>query len=118
MTTFTEAPASLNIRFRVNGYDAQLTLRNENGIDLLGKLETVLTHLEEVGAQPCNGHKPAPPTPPERLPGYVVEDGPDPADSGERRYCRLHDAELKHYEKDGRSWWSHKAEDGQWCKGK
>lgn len=32
-------------------------------------------------------------------------------------YCPIHKVTMKQYEKDGRSWFSHKTDDG-WCKGK
>jgi hypothetical protein len=31
-------------------------------------------------------------------------------------YCQQHQAEFKRYEKNGRSWYSHKAPDSTWCK--
>ena len=32
-------------------------------------------------------------------------------------WCQVHQVQMHRNEKDGRSWWSHKAEDGSWCKG-
>ena len=33
-------------------------------------------------------------------------------------FCRYHGVPLKRYEKEGRIWYSHRAPDGTWCKGK
>lgn len=49
--TFTEAPASLNLRFDYRGATGiQLTLRDVTGGALLTKLDSVLNHLEKIGA--------------------------------------------------------------------
>lgn len=32
-------------------------------------------------------------------------------------YCEKHRAQLRQYEKGGKTWYSHKAPDGSWCKG-
>jgi len=56
--TFTEAPASINIRFTWRGFDTMLTLRDTSGKALLDKMATVLDHLEKLGAQPQgNGYR-------------------------------------------------------------
>jgi hypothetical protein len=33
-------------------------------------------------------------------------------------YCQEHQAEFKRFEKDGRVWYSHKAQNGKWCREK
>lgn len=32
--------------------------------------------------------------------------------------CPIHKVALKHFERDGKEWWSHRLENGQWCNGK
>lgn len=54
--TFTEAPASLNLRFDYDGYKSiMLTLRDETGLGVLTKLRGALKKLEEMGATPAGG---------------------------------------------------------------
>lgn len=45
-----EAPASINFRFSYKGYEPSLTLRDFNGLALLGKLDAAIKKLEEMGA--------------------------------------------------------------------
>ena len=33
-------------------------------------------------------------------------------------WCPIHGVEMKQYEKGGSKWYSHKLDDGSWCKGK
>lgn len=47
---FTEAPASINLRFDYRGANIQLTLRESSGLVLLNKLDVVMDHLENRGA--------------------------------------------------------------------
>jgi hypothetical protein len=48
---------------------------------------------------------------------------PDPSSSsGEppaipHYYCEKHKTQLRRYEKDGKTWYSHRTPDGSWCKG-
>ena len=32
-------------------------------------------------------------------------------------WCELHQVQMRQYSKDGRTWWSHRLDDGTWCKG-
>jgi len=118
--TFTEAPASINVRFTLRGFDAQLILRDVSGKALLDKMSAALDTLEKLGAEPsshrdngngpdngngtgqANGDKPAP----------KLENGQaDPA------WCPIHQCAMKRREKDGQVWYSHKVGD-DWCRGK
>ncbi len=48
---FTEAPASINLKFDYRGYRGiMLTLRSHSGLDLLAKLDPALDALEAMGA--------------------------------------------------------------------
>ena len=88
-----EAPASVNVRLQIAGREVQLTLRDSDAVRLLARLEEVL----------------------QRFP-LVVK----PTDTQARPdgWCNKHGVQMNHNHKDGRSWWSHKTTDGQWCKGK
>jgi hypothetical protein len=54
--TFTEAPASINVKFKWRGFDTMLTLRDVSGKALLEKMGTALDTLEKMGAKP-NGYR-------------------------------------------------------------
>ena len=51
---FADAPASLTLKLSYRGYDDILfSLRDETGVALLNKLDKVLDHLEQMGAEPA-----------------------------------------------------------------
>lgn len=53
--TFSEAPASVNVKFSWRGYnDILLTLRGMSGIEALTKLGAALDKLENMGATPAS----------------------------------------------------------------
>jgi hypothetical protein len=84
-----EAPASVNVHLTVSGRQIQLTLRDSDEHRLLARLDAVL----------------------QRFPVEAT-----PADATPQ--CPRHGVPLKLNTKGGRSWWSHRTADGQWCKGK
>lgn len=119
----TEAPASWNTKYVTpDGFVCQLTLRGETGKDLLEKANAALTWLKENGFLPCenNGF---------RLcnNGSKSDDNIQPianshSNNGNNNvhaanWCPIHQCEMKRWEKDGKIWFSHKAESG-WCTGK
>ena len=96
---FTESPASWNTRYITPaGYSCQITLRGDNGKDLLEKAGSALTYLAE--------HQ------------YVPDISFHKNGNGVGKMCPIHQWGMKHREKDGKTWFSHKAEDGSWCYGK
>ncbi len=57
LATFTEAPASLNLRFDYQDFKGiMLTLRANSGLDVLAKLEGALAKLDKMGATPAGGN--------------------------------------------------------------
>jgi hypothetical protein len=96
---FTESPASWNTRYITpTGYSCQITIRGENGKDLLEKADLALAYLAEHQFLPDSSfHKNG---------------------NGEGKMCPIHQVEMKHREKDGKSWFSHRLETGDWCYGK
>ena len=44
--------------------------------------------------------------------------GHAPAVSTDAHWCTIHDCAMTRYEKNGRSWYSHRIEGGKWCKGR
>ena len=85
-----EAPASVNVRLVLDGREVQLTLRDSDETRLLARLEAVLARF------------PLPATP-STAPG--------------EGWCSRHTVQMKQTTKDGRTWWSHKTDQG-WCKGR
>lgn len=54
--TFSEAPASLNLRFDYQGFRGiQLTLRASTGKEVLTKLDGAMAALDKMGATPAGG---------------------------------------------------------------
>ena len=101
---FTEAPASWNTRYITpDGFTCQITIRGESGKDLLEKAGIALSYLIQQGYKPEENS---------RQPRHNHNQN----QSGE--WCPIHECELKRFEKDGKVWFSHKAADGTWCRGK
>ena len=97
---FTEAPASWNTSYITpDGYVCRITLRGENGKDLLEKAAVALSFLKQHSYLP--EQKTA-------RNGIAVE----------TRQCPIHNCSMRKFEKDGKVWFSHKTDDGAWCNGK
>ena len=88
-----EAPASVNVRLVIDGRDCQLTLRDRDEGRLLARLQAVLAQYS------------------------MPQPAPQAASQGEG-WCPKHGLQMTQTTKDGRSWWSHRTPEGQWCKGK
>jgi len=116
----TESPASWNTRYQTpEGFICQITLRGENGKDLLEKANIALKWLLENGFLPCdfvpyrpknNNQNPNTPLTSEANP-------PETPTNGNAHICPIHDVEMRKWEKNGKVWFSHKV-DGGWCTGK
>ena len=96
---YTEAPASWNTSYVTqNGFVCRITLRGDNGKDLLEKASIALAFLLEHG--------------------YLPEQKfPRNYNKGEAKQCPIHKCNMRRYEKDGKAWFSHKADDGSYCYG-
>ena len=92
-----EAPASVNVRLQMDGREVQLTLRDTDETRLLQRLQAVLAQY------------PAP-QPAPQAPAQGQGQGKD--------FCQRHQVPMQENHKDGRTWWSHRKEDGSWCKGR
>ncbi len=88
-----EAPASVNCYIDLAGRKVQLTLRDTDEHRLLARLAAVLA---QYPAEPDGAS--STPTP--------------------EGWCPRHQLQMQHQAKDGRTWYSHRTADGQWCKGK
>ena len=114
-----EAPASWNTRYLTpEGFECQLTLRGESGLDLLEKVQGAIAFLLKSGCTPIahSFSKPAFAAPSNN--GHNGSAEPSNGEAhDERAWCPIHNVTMKRWEKDGRVWYSHKAGD-QWCTGK
>jgi len=114
---FPEAPASWNTKYvDPNGFECQITLRGETGSDLLEKAANAISYLLKNGCTPFvyyrNGSQKPATKPEESKKEDIKPDGKDnPA------WCPIHQCEMKRWDKNGRVWYSHKA-DSEWCSGK
>jgi hypothetical protein len=86
-----EAPASANVYLTIQGRKVQLTLRDHDEDSLLIRMESLLTRFPD--------ETPEPTTPPEG-------------------WCPIHQVQMKRYSNQKGSWWSHRLENGKWCRGK
>ena len=114
---FPEAPASWNTRYvDPNGFECQITLRGDSGSELLEKVTNAINYLLKNGCTPYvyyrNGSRQTERKVEESKKEEVNSNGKDnPA------WCPIHQCEMKRWDKNGRVWYSHKA-DGEWCSGK
>jgi hypothetical protein len=96
---YTEAPASWNVSYVTpDGFICRITLRGESGRDLLEKAGNALTYLLDHDCIPDQKY--------------------NRSTSSETKQCPIHKCDMRKFEKDGKTWWSHKAEDNSWCNGK
>jgi hypothetical protein len=114
-TLFTESPASWNTRYITpDGFTCQLTLRSDTGRDLLERANSALAYLREqncipfYGYQKYNDHQDEN----KQVKSNNQQSNNDPV------LCAIHQVEMRKYSKNGKSWYSHKLEDGTWCSGK
>ena len=116
---FSEAPASWNTRYiDPNGFECQITLRGENGSELLEKAANATAYLLKNGCTPYTFRPGI--RQPENKTGEAKNGKPQSNGNGNNdnpSWCHIHECEMKRWEKDGRIWYSHKV-DGKWCTGK
>lgn len=99
------ASATWSVRYRdSSGFECQLSLECASGVEVLQKSLAALSRLSESGCQPLNPQS-----------GSSVRETPA---NTETVLCLIHHVPMREWKKNGRSWYSHKLEDGSWCKGK
>ena len=109
---FNEAPASWNTRYiSPEGFECQLTLRAESGSELLEKVNGAISHLLNndcttysytrggYRGKSCNSE----------LKQTTSDSSAGNGQSNNPIWCSIHECEMKHWEKDGRVWYSHQA---------
>ena len=100
-----EAPVSWNVRYTSSqGYDCQLTLRGIDAAEVLKLADQLMARMGEVDVG--NGH------------GRSRGNGQSAANPSGAAWCSIHDCAMTRYEKNGRSWFSHRMVGGKWCKGR
>ena len=105
---FTESPASWNTRYITpDGFACQITLRGENGKDLLDKAGIALAYLADHNFLPDPGYRK----------NGTGNGGNHGNSANDGKLCPVHGCEMKRREKDGSVFHSHKTENG-WCYGK
>ena len=113
-TTISESPASWNTRYVTqDGFTCQLTLRAESGKELLEKANSALAYLREQGCIPSYGYQKN---------GNQEKDSHNENSEKDNKkvdptWCPIHEVEMKRFEKNNKTWFSHKVDDG-WCNGK
>ena len=116
---FSEAPASWNTRYvDPQGFECQLTLRAEKGLELLEKASSAISYLLNNGCIPYiysrgNGHS-GTRKENQHAGGNGSSNNGGTDNSG---WCPIHQCEMKRWDKNGKVWYSHKV-DGGWCQGK
>lgn len=99
---FSEALAIWSTRYvDASGYECQLVLQAETGADALKKAQAALIKLSESGCTPITRQQRS----------NTVEQ------KSEFEMCPIHNVSMREWKKNGRIWYSHKLEDGSWCKG-
>lgn len=91
-----EAPASCCLKFQMNGIEIMYTMRDCNDDLLYARVRRILPKIMEKTAS---------------------KDGTEQPPANETHQCSKHNVPMKQYTKNGRTWFSHKTADGQWCRG-
>jgi len=114
---YVEAMASWSTRYLDPlGYECLLSLEGENGSEVLKKAIGALAHLIENDCQPLlsNNHNGHGNGQEEKSTGTVMVNS---SGNGKNPTCPIHNIEMTKWSKAGRTWFSHRWNDG-WCGGK
>jgi hypothetical protein len=114
---FPEARASFTVKFvDANGFESMLTLRGDNGLELLEKSSVAISYMVEHGATPLVGYRNGSRPIDNKTAENTTEEDKN-SDKDNPGWCPIHLCEMRRWEKNGRVWYSHKV-DGKWCAGK
>jgi hypothetical protein len=93
-----------SVRYRdPSGFDCQLSLESATGVEVLQKAQAALAKLIESGCTPKNNQ---------------FTSARESQPKAESVMCQIHKVPMRQYQKNGRSWYAHRLEDGSWCRGK
>lgn len=99
-----DSSAIWTIRFlEPEGFEVQLSVESPTGIEALRKGQLVVDKLKEMQCSPVR-----PPNNKASSSDQVKE---------EEVICKKHNCTMKLWQKNGKSWYSHKTDDGRWCRG-
>ena len=113
----SESPASWNTRYITpEGFICQLTLKADNGRELIDKANGAIATIMGNGCIPYlqNSNVLT------KLDNSSHNDGDGIRENKESNpnWCPIHNVPLERREKNGAIWYSHKISDGSWCKGR
>lgn len=87
-----------------SGFECQLSIEASSGSEVLRKAQLVVEYFKEKQFAPIL-----------RVPSLPI---PKPDNKDEAHRCHQHDVLMKRYEKNGRSFFAHRTNDGKWCNGR
>ena len=94
-----------SVRYRdPSGFDCQLSLESASGVEVLQRAQAALAKLSESGCTPNNNHQ--------------FTNARESQPKAVAVICPIHNVAMHQYLKNGRSWYAHRLEDGNWCRGK
>ena len=114
---YIEATACWSTKYvDASGFECLLSLQAETGGEVLKKAAGALSHLANNKCQPLqnNNHKGHETRQEGKSTGTVMV---KPSGDGKNPVCPLHGVEMTKWSKAGRTWFSHRWNDG-WCNGK
>ncbi len=111
---YSEALASWTVRYQdPSGFECQLSLEAETGMELLAKAEAAIARLVELKCLPVhNGNHNTHGTDSQPAPKTIQKvEG-----AGSKKLCPVHGIGMQLWQKGTKTWYSHRWE-GSWCKG-
>lgn len=107
-----EAAFSLTLKGSIGGIEAMLTIRGQSPETFRANVAAVRGLLDTPAA-------PAPTPAPQSYGPRQAEKalGPAPIEPPEG-WCTVHNVQMRRQSNQRGSWWSHKGDDGSWCKGR
>ncbi len=114
---FLEANATWSARYiDPSGFECILSIQAQTGVEALKKAESAITHLVDAKCIPV--HK-------SNKNGNAKNNGKFSGSTvlvktngnGRNPVCPIHGIEMQKWSKNGRTWYSHRWDDG-WCNGK
>ncbi|NLN70310.1 MAG: hypothetical protein GX142_05945 [Chloroflexi bacterium] len=114
---YGDASATWSTRYvDPSGFECMLSLQAENGAEALKKAASVLAHLSQAQCTPLRKDSPGGSKKnTSKQSGNTVLVKPE--GNAKNPVCPLHGVEMQKWARNGRTWHSHRWEDG-WCNGK
>ena len=98
------ASATWSVRYHdPSGFECVLSLESASGVEVLQKAQAALVKLSESGCTPLHNSQ--------------ISSDKNKESKAEKVMCPIHNVPMREWKKDGRKWYSHKLDDGSWCKG-